>query len=197
MIEGQTAFSQPQKSGELELSSRLMQQVASNINLNTHACIDNDEATALKVTTSKKCNNITTSYTMNIIIQKRMKLSMLFLVISCLFLTSIDAATLTAPRRASKKHKLPPLKVSQNGNSILKLPRGGDSAWMVGLKDSLASALAAACSKTILAPFDTIKTIQQQYQSPNGGSLGFFPACRLIMSRPQGFWSLYVRCIAV
>jgi solute carrier family 25 S-adenosylmethionine transporter 26 len=62
---------------------------------------------------------------------------------------------------------------------------------MEGLKNSLASALAAACSKTMLAPFDTIKTIQQHNLSPTGGALGFLPACRLIMSRPQGFWELY------
>jgi solute carrier family 25 S-adenosylmethionine transporter 26 len=62
---------------------------------------------------------------------------------------------------------------------------------MEGLKNSLASALAAAFSKTLLMPFDTIKTIQQHNLSPTGGPLGFHAACRLIMSRPRGVWELY------
>ena len=61
-----------------------------------------------------------------------------------------------------------------------------------GIKNFLASGLAAACSKTILAPFDTIKTMQQQ--SINGGkALSILEAARLIMSRPKGFLELYVR----
>ena len=47
--------------------------------------------------------------------------------------------------------------------------RGGgaatEKAWIDGAKNSLASALAAAFSKTILAPFDTIKTLQQYHQT--------------------------------
>lgn len=123
----------------------------------------------------------------------------------------MDAATLTAPTCTTtrKRYQQATTRLASQVNNkdemSLVSQRGGgrssssSSAWMVGLKDSLASALAAACSKTILAPFDTIKTIQQQYTSPNGGgsdSLGFLPACRLICSRPQGFWSLYVRADA-
>ena len=56
----------------------------------------------------------------------------------------------------------------------------------------MASGLAAACSKTILAPFDTIKTMQQQ--SVHGGkALGIVEAAKLIMARPKGFLELYVR----
>jgi solute carrier family 25 S-adenosylmethionine transporter 26 len=115
------------------------------------------------------------------------------------------AATLTAapPRttrtpKSSRRHKQSTTRlplIQQHETALLESKRRGgasSSAWMVGLKDSVASALAAACSKTILAPFDTIKTIQQQYTCPSGnGSLGFLPACRLICSRPNGFWSMY------
>jgi hypothetical protein len=75
-------------------------------------------------------------------------------------------------------------------------PRGGgqqsNSALTNGIKNFLASGLAAACSKTILAPFDTIKTMQQQ--SMNGGkALSVLGAARVVMSRPKGFIELYVR----
>lgn len=65
------------------------------------------------------------------------------------------------------------------------------SAAMNGLKNSIASGLAAACAKTLLAPFDTIKTIQQQ--AGNGGkALRMGEAARIIMARPKGFLELYV-----
>jgi hypothetical protein len=65
------------------------------------------------------------------------------------------------------------------------------SAALNGLKNSISSGMAAACAKTLLAPFDTIKTIQQQ--SRNGGkALGMAGAANVIMSRPGGFFELYV-----
>jgi len=76
-------------------------------------------------------------------------------------------------------------------------PRGGggggggtSSAVMDGLKNSLASGMAAACSKTLLAPFDTIKTVQQKY-SNSGEALGFLDAVSVIVQRKKGFWELY------
>ena len=69
-----------------------------------------------------------------------------------------------------------------------------EKAWVDGAKNSLASALAAAFSKTILAPFDTIKTLQQYHQSsPNAASLSLMEASRLILERPGGFLNFYVR----
>lgn len=66
------------------------------------------------------------------------------------------------------------------------------SATMNGIKSSAASALAAGCSKTLLAPFDTIKTMQQQARNANGGkALGLIEAARIISSRPAGFLELY------
>lgn len=64
------------------------------------------------------------------------------------------------------------------------------SAKRDGLKNSLASALAAGCSKTLLAPFDTIKTMQQNSQVVNAISLP--SACRLILARPRGIFEFYV-----
>ena len=65
------------------------------------------------------------------------------------------------------------------------------SAAINGIKNSIASGLAAACAKTALAPFDTIKTVQQQAR--NGGkALGMIEAAKVILSRPKGFLELYV-----
>lgn len=73
--------------------------------------------------------------------------------------------------------------------------RGGatEKAWIDGAKNSLASALAAAFSKTILAPFDTIKTLQQYHQSSlNAASLSLTDAAKIILERPGGFLNFYV-----
>ena len=65
------------------------------------------------------------------------------------------------------------------------------SAAMNGFKNSLASGMAAACAKTLLAPFDTIKTMQQQ--GINGGkAIGIAEAASIVVSRPKGFLELYV-----
>jgi len=68
--------------------------------------------------------------------------------------------------------------------------------YMEGFKHSLASGLAAALSKTLLAPFDTIKTMQQQDQhyyhsSSHTAIQSFWQVCREIQKRPQGFLELY------
>ena len=65
------------------------------------------------------------------------------------------------------------------------------AAWLDGLKNGLASAMAAACVKTSLQPIDAIKTIQQFHQSSSGSSLSFLAACRKIMAGPGGFWNFY------
>ena len=65
-------------------------------------------------------------------------------------------------------------------------------AAISGLKNSLASALGAVCSKTALAPFDTIKTIQQEHISTLAGpSLRFFDAARMVMERGNGVLGFY------
>lgn len=74
-----------------------------------------------------------------------------------------------------------------------------EAAWVSGVKNSLASALAAGCSKLILAPFDTIKTLQQHARTGVGAaapvgrsSLSLLGAAELIMARPRGFLEFYV-----
>lgn len=89
-----------------------------------------------------------------------------------------------------------------------QIPRGGgqtktapvetstrSSAITEGLKNTLASGLAAACSKTILAPFDTIKTVQQDVMG--GTSLSFVQAVKKICGRDGGIGNLYVRFVTV
>jgi hypothetical protein len=60
---------------------------------------------------------------------------------------------------------------------------------MEGLLNSLASGLAAGCAKTLLAPFDTIKTVQQQHTGQN--SLGLWEAATQICARKGGASQLY------
>mmetsp|Transcript_5081 Transcript_5081/g.7772 ORF Transcript_5081/g.7772 Transcript_5081/m.7772 type:complete len:336 (-) Transcript_5081:1508-2515(-) len=64
------------------------------------------------------------------------------------------------------------------------------SATVEGFKNSMASSLAAACSKTILAPFDTLKTVQQYHRS-SGKSLSLIEASKIIIARPKGFLEFY------
>jgi len=71
-----------------------------------------------------------------------------------------------------------------------------EKPWVEGLKNSMASALAAAFSKTILAPFDTIKTLQQYHQSSASmTSLSLMEAAKLIAERPGGLLNFYVSVV--
>ena len=63
------------------------------------------------------------------------------------------------------------------------------SAWLDGLKSGLASAMAAACVKTLLQPVDAVKTMQQYYQS-TGKALTVAGACREIWNL-GGFGKFY------
>jgi solute carrier family 25 (mitochondrial S-adenosylmethionine transporter), member 26 len=63
------------------------------------------------------------------------------------------------------------------------------SAFIIGLKNALASASAAACCKALLQPVDAMKTVQQ-YQIGER-SLSLFDAAKLILSKPGGFRNLY------
>lgn len=85
------------------------------------------------------------------------------------------------------------LRVSRGGGRHGRRGHGtnNNSATREGLKNSLASALATGCSKTLLAPLDTIKTIQQHYRS-SGSSLSLAQTAKLVVSRPNGLRELYV-----
>ena len=67
--------------------------------------------------------------------------------------------------------------------------RAAPSAAAQGLKNSVASGLAAACSKALLAPFDTLKTVQQQTRS--AVPLTLRQTATDVLSRPGGALNLY------
>jgi solute carrier family 25 S-adenosylmethionine transporter 26 len=107
---------------------------------------------------------------------------------------SLPSATPTPMRRRSLDNggwipRRPALANNNDDNAWLL--RGGAAttttttpsftAWVDGLKSALASALAAACVKTLLQPIDAVKTVQQYHQA--GGSkesLTILAACREI-----------------
>lgn len=76
-------------------------------------------------------------------------------------------------------------------------PKHSEAAWLSGLKNSLASSLAAASSKIILAPFDTIKTLQQHSRSSASATpLTLVEAAQGLLKRPRGVLELYVSTTA-
>eukprot|EP00980_Cylindrotheca_fusiformis_P006984 scaffold1469_cov119-Cylindrotheca_fusiformis.AAC.28 len=67
-----------------------------------------------------------------------------------------------------------------------------EAAWVSGMKNSVASILAAASSKIILAPFDTIKTLQQYSRtSAATAPLTLVEAAQVLLKRPRGVLELY------
>jgi len=66
-----------------------------------------------------------------------------------------------------------------------------EAAWISGFKNSLASGLAAGCSKLLLAPFDTIKTIQQAALVSGKAPLSLSKTAHEILMRPKGFLEFY------
>lgn len=92
------------------------------------------------------------------------------------------AKTLNLPRAGGQTTK-------SSSTTTAKLSSASSNALTHGLKNTLASGLAAACSKTILAPFDTIKTVQQHVQTES--SISLYQATKIITSRPGGILNLY------
>eukprot|EP00533_Pseudo-nitzschia_delicatissima_P008805 CAMPEP_0116107276 /NCGR_PEP_ID=MMETSP0327-20121206/16138_1 /TAXON_ID=44447 /ORGANISM="Pseudo-nitzschia delicatissima, Strain B596" /LENGTH=363 /DNA_ID=CAMNT_0003600055 /DNA_START=215 /DNA_END=1306 /DNA_ORIENTATION=+ len=99
----------------------------------------------------------------------------------------------------SNQHRRRPGTGRENTNSNLNaiLPASTSSnkpreaAWVSGFKNSLASGLAAGCSKLLLAPFDTIKTMQQAALVSGGTPLSLSNAVQEILKRPKGFLEFY------
>ncbi|CAJ1960121.1 unnamed protein product [Cylindrotheca closterium] len=117
---------------------------------------------------------------------------LLLLLLTCLATTTpVIAKTVSAIR--SNKPKLANAKRIRNQKLavIQGPPKPSETAWLSGLKNSLASSLAAASSKIILAPFDTIKTLQQHSRSTVGDPLSLIEAAQVVMKRPRGFLELY------
>ena len=65
-------------------------------------------------------------------------------------------------------------------------PAVKDRVWLAGLKNGCASGLAVVCSKSLLQPFDTLKTLQQA----SGASEGLAAAATRLVSA-HGFLALY------
>ncbi|KAL3822452.1 hypothetical protein ACHAXA_006880 [Cyclostephanos tholiformis] len=104
--------------------------------------------------------------------------------------TSISAsASAAAFASTMSSSSSTPMTASVSPSSSPPSSSSSSSALVEGLKSTLASGLAAACSKTILAPFDTIKTVQQA--SSGTKSIGMIEAGRRIASRRGGLGNLY------
>ncbi len=118
---------------------------------------------------------------------RRMKL-LVALVILLVLSISINVAE----SRRLNVFSRAPIKNKTASVSSCEVPSDA-SATINGIKNFVSSAMAAACSKTLLAPFDTIKTIQQQsLNSGNAGkALRLTEAAKLVTSRPGGFLELY------
>jgi hypothetical protein len=112
----------------------------------------------------------------------RLRPVLLVLLISAVFLLQQVASTSVAARPFqsnpfAKARKQP----------IIQQQHQPSAAWVDGLKNGLASALSAACVKTILQPIDAIKTMQQFSQ----GRLSVIGACREIYQRQGGLTNFY------
>uniref|UniRef100_A0A7S3V944 Mitochondrial carrier protein n=1 Tax=Chaetoceros debilis TaxID=122233 RepID=A0A7S3V944_9STRA len=111
----------------------------------------------------------------------------------------VESKASTAPfsRRSSKSLSSQQLIVdasssSSSSSSSLSSTSRKQSATINGIRNFASSAMAAACSKTLLAPFDTIKTIQQQsLNAASGKALTLKQAANVATSRPGGVLELY------
>jgi len=114
------------------------------------------------------------------------------LLLTCLATIPVNAKTVSVI--PSNNPKLASAKRIRN-QKVATLPgpqKSSEAAWLSGLKNSLASSLAAASSKLILAPFDTIKTLQQHSRSSvSADPLSLIEAAQVILKRPRGFLELY------
>ena len=125
------------------------------------------------------------------------------LLSSITFILSSNLVSCKSPSlfpQNSRSRRGPGSKSSKNANdnairlvSATKLStKPNEAAWLSGLKNSLASGLAAGCSKLLLAPFDTIKTLQQASLVSGEAPLNLSKAAQEILKRPKGFLEFYV-----
>jgi len=83
------------------------------------------------------------------------------------------------------------VKAATTATAAATAVKSSTAPWVDGLKNGLASAMAAACVKATLMPVDAIKTLQQYQQTVSGKSLTISAACNQIMTRPGGFANFY------
>lgn len=77
--------------------------------------------------------------------------------------------------------RVPPRQSTNNESSK---PSSSSTAITEGWKNSLASGLASVCAKTLLQPFDTIKTVQQHSEGET--TLSLLQAMQVVLTRPDG-----------
>ena len=149
----------------------------------------------------RRCASVTSTGKMKVLIM--MQQLLIFMVVKSLAFSTTMVSS-KSPSLIPRQHKIirnvssssssSASNSNSNSNSNQHL---GEAPWISGFKNSLASGLAAGCSKLILAPFDTIKTLQQS--SLNSGTaagvsngLSMTGAVQAIMNRPRGFIEFYV-----
>jgi len=103
---------------------------------------------------------------------------------------------LTLTTGYSKSHQLQQLKVpkipkNENISTETSQAETKLTAATEGLKNALASGLAAAFVKVALAPLDTIKTIQQRNRFVASDALSFFDAGKIATEKGRGVMGLY------
>jgi hypothetical protein len=146
----------------------------------------------------RRCASATSTGKMGLLIM--MQQVLIFMVVTSLaFSTTIVSSKSPSliPRQHKRIRNVSSSSSSSKSNSNSNQQHQGEAPWISGFKNSLASGLAAGCSKLILAPFDTIKTLQQS--SLNSGTaagvsngLSITQAVQVIMKRPKGFIEFYV-----
>lgn len=114
-----------------------------------------------------------------------------FLILLVFNVTASQAKTVSLIP-SNKLHFATPKRI-RSQKFVAAFPNKSDTAWANGMKNSLASILAAASSKIILAPFDTIKTLQQHSRSTAAANpLTLIEASQVLLKRPRGVLELYV-----
>jgi hypothetical protein len=146
-----------------------------------------------------RCASVTSTGKMELLIM--MQQLLIFMVVTSLAFSTTMVSS-KSPSLIPRQHKRIRNVSSSSSNSHSNSNSNsnqhqGEAPWISGFKNSLASGLAAGCSKLILAPFDTIKTLQQS--SLNSGTaagvsngLSMTEAVQVIMKRPRGFVEFYV-----
>jgi Mitochondrial carrier protein len=111
------------------------------------------------------------------------------------FLRTHNAAAVVSTDSNTLKHVLPTKTMTTiRTNASIPSPSSTSSsstntALMNGMKNAIASALAAACCKAILQPIDAMKTVQQYNVGTR--SLSLYNAAQVLMQKPGGFKNLY------
>ena len=155
----------------------------------------------------RRCSSRSKKRIAKIELGRRFTITQLFVVFAVVTLafssTTVSSKTPSLLPQNSQHRRRPRTSGRDNTNSNWNaiLPASSstnkpkEAAWVSGFKNSLASGLAAGCSKLLLAPFDTIKTIQQAALVSGNAPLSLSKAAQEILKRPKGFLEFYVSTI--